>query len=197
MKKVGSILLLAVLAVVLIGGCQTCNLQKSLVTLDEGVKSKWAEVENQYQRRYEVIGNLVETVKGAAAHERETLTQVIEARAKATQMKIDPSDLSPEKVQEYQAAQGQLSQALGRLMMVQERYPELKANENFLKFQDELVGTNNRIATARQRFNEDVKEYNIKVRTFPNNLLAGMLGFEKKGMFEADEEAQKNPEVKF
>jgi LemA protein len=196
MKK-GLIVLLVLGAIVLIGGCQACNLQKSLVTLDEDVKSKWAEVENQYQRRYDVIGNLVETVKGAASHERETLTAVIEARAKATQVKIDPENLTPDKIQEYQAAQGQLSQALGRLMMVSEAYPDLKANQNFLKFQDELVGTNNRISTARQRFNNSVQAYNVKVRTFPNNFMAGILGFKEKGMFKAEENAQRNPEVKF
>jgi LemA protein len=196
MKK-GLIAILVVLAIVFIGGCQTCNLQKSLVTLDEGVKAKWGEVENQYQRRTDLIGNLVETVKGAAQHEQSTLTAVIEARAKATQIRVDPNDLTPEKIQEFQAAQGQLSQALGRLMMVSEAYPDLKVNQNFLALQDELTGTNNRIALARKHFNEAVQVYNVKVRTFPNNLMAGMLNFKEKGMFKAEAGAERNPEVKF
>lgn len=196
MKK-GTIALIVIGALLLIGGCQACNLQKSLVTVDEEVKSKWGEVENQYQRRSDLVPNLVATVKGAADFEKETLTQVIEARAKATSMKIDPENLTPEKIQQFQQAQGQLSQALGRLMVVSERYPELKANQNFLSLQDQLEGTENRIAVARQRFNESVKEYNIKVRQFPNNILAGMLGFQPKGMFEAEAGAEKAPTVEF
>lgn len=196
MKK-GTIALIVIGALLLIGGCQACNLQKSLVTVDEEVKSKWGEVENQYQRRSDLVPNLVATVKGAADFEKETLTQVIEARAKATSMKVDANNLSPEKIQQFQAAQGQLSQALGRLMVVSERYPELKANQNFLGLQDQLEGTENRIAVARQRFNESVKEYNIKVRQFPNNILAGMLGFTPKGMFEAEAGAEKAPTVEF
>lgn len=196
MKK-GLIALLIVGAIILIGGCQTCNLQKSLVTLDEGVKAKWGEVENQYQRRNDLIDNLVETVKGAAKHEQNTLTAVIEARAKATQIKVDPNDLSPEKIQEFQAAQGQLSQALGRLMVVSEAYPDLKVNQNFLSLQDEIAGTENRIAVARKNYNEAVQEYNVKVRIFPNNLLAGMLNFKEKGMFKAEAGAEKAPKVEF
>jgi LemA protein len=196
MKK-GLIVLLVIAAIVLIGGCQACNLQKSLVTVDENVKAKWGEVENQYQRRSDLIGNLVNTVKGAAAHEQNTLTAVIEARAKATQIKVDPNDLTPEKIQEFQQAQGQLSQALGRLMVVSEAYPDLKANQNFLALQDELTGTNNRIAFARKGFNESVQEYNVKVRSFPNNVLAGMMGFKEKGSFKAEAGAEKNPTVQF
>lgn len=196
MKK-GTIALIIIVGLLLIGGCQACNLQKSLVTLDEEVKAKWGEVENQYQRRSDLVPNLVATVKGAADFEKETLTQVIEARAKATSMKIDAENLSPQKLQEFQQAQGQLSQALGRLMVVSERYPELKANQNFLGLQDQLEGTENRITVARGRFNETVKGYNIKVRTFPNNIMAGMLGFEKKGMFEAEAGAEKAPKVEF
>lgn len=196
MKK-GTIALIVIVGILLIGGCQTCNLQKSLVTLDEEVKATWGEVENQYQRRSDLVPNLVATVKGAADFEKETLTQVIEARAKATSMKVDAENLSPEKIQQFQQAQGQLSQALGRLMVVSERYPELKANQNFLSLQDQLEGTENRITVARGRFNETVKDYNIKVRTFPNNILAGMLGFEKKGMFEAEAGAEKAPKVEF
>lgn len=196
MKK-GTIVLVVLVGLLLIGGCQACNLQKNLVTLDEEVKSKWGEVENQYQRRSDLVPNLVATVKGAADFEKSTLTQVIEARAKATSMKIDPSNLTPEKIQEFQAAQGQLSQALGRLMVVSERYPELKANQNFLGLQDQLEGTENRITVARRNFNESVKQYNVKVRQFPNNMMAGMLGFEKKGMFEAEAGAEKAPTVEF
>lgn len=196
MKK-GTIVALVLLALVLIGGCQACNLQKSLVTVDEEVKSKWGEVENQYQRRSDLIPNLVATVKGAAEFEKSTLTQVIEARAKATSIKVDPENLSPEKLQEFQQAQGQLSQALGRLMVVSERYPELKANQNFLGLQDQLEGTENRITVARKNYNEAVRDYNIRVRQFPNNILAGMLGFEKKGMFEAEAGAEKAPSVEF
>jgi len=196
MKK-GLIVLLVILGVVVLGGCQACNLQKSLVTLDEGVKANWGEVENQYQRRSDLIPNLVETVKGYAKHEQATFTAVIEARAKATQMNVNADDLSPEQIENFQANQGQLTQALGRLMVVAENYPELKANQNFLALQDELTGTNNRIALARRGFNESVQQYNIKVRTFPNNLLAGMIGFKEKGMFKAEAGAEKNPEVKF
>lgn len=196
MKKALPVLLV-LFAVLFIGGCMSCNIQRSLVTLDEDVKAKMAQVQTQYQRRSDLIGNLVETVKGAANFEKSTLTEVIEARAKATSIKLDPNDLTPEKLKEFQAAQGQLSQALGRLMVVNEAYPELKANTNFLKLQDEIAGTENRIAVARKDFNESVQAYNVKTRVFPNNLFAGMMGFKLRGSFEADEEAQKAPKVKF
>jgi LemA protein len=196
MKKALPVILV-LLAVLFIGGCMSCNIQRSLVTLDEDVKAKIAQVQTQYQRRSDLIGNLVETVKGAANYEKSTLTEVIQARASATAIKLDPNDLSPEKLKEFQAAQGQLSQALGRLMVVNEAYPELKANTNFLKLQDEIAGTENRIAVARKDFNESVQAYNVKTRQFPNNLFAGMMGFKVRGSFEADEEAQKAPKVKF
>lgn len=196
MKK-GTIVLIVILGILLIGGCQACNLQKTLVQTDENVKAKWGEVQNQYQRRSDLIPNLVNTVKGAANFEQQTLTDVINARASATSIKVDPDDLTPEKLQQFQAAQGQLSQALGRLMVVSERYPELKANQNFLALQDQLEGTENRITVARKNFNDAVQQYNVQVRTFPNNLFAGMFGFEKKGMFEADPGAQKAPQVQF
>jgi LemA protein len=196
MKK-GLIALLVILAIVLIGGCQACSVKNNLVTLDQGVKGKWGEVENQYQRRSDLIGNLVNTVKGAAAHEQNTLTAVIEARAKASQIKVDANDLSPEKIQEFQQAQGQLTQALGKLMVVTEAYPDLKVNQNFLALQDELTGTNNRIALARKNYNESVEAYNIQVLRFPNSLFAGMFGYKEKGMFKAEAGAEKNPEVKF
>lgn len=196
MKKALPVLLV-LFAVLFIGGCMSCNIQRSLVTLDEDVKAKMAQVQTQYQRRSDLIGNLVETVKGAANFEKSTLTEVIQARANATAIKLDPNDLSPEKLKEFQAAQGQLSQALGRLMVVNEAYPELKANANFMKLQDEIAGTENRIAVARKDFNESVQAYNVKTRQFPNNLFAGMMGFKVRGSFEADEEAQKAPKVKF
>jgi LemA protein len=196
MKKSLPVIIVLV-ALVFIGGCMSCNVQRSLVGLDEDVKAKWAQVQNQYQRRNDLIGNLVETVKGAANYEKETLTQVIEARAKATSVRVDPEDLTPEKLQEFQQAQGQLSQALGRLMVVNEAYPELKANTNFLKLQDEIAGTENRISESRRQYNESVQGYNQQTRIFPNNLMAGMMGFKVRGTFEADAAAQKAPQVKF
>lgn len=195
--KIGSIIAVVLLALLLIGGCNACNVQNTLVTEEEQVKNAWGEVENQYQRRADLVPNLVATVKGAAEHERETLTQVIEARAKATSVKVDPENLTPEKLQEFQQAQGQLGAALGRLMVVSERYPDLKANQNFLSLQDQLEGTENRITVARQRFNTAVTDYNTYLRKFPTNLYAGMMGFEKKGQFEAEAGADKAPTVEF
>jgi len=168
-----------------------------LVPLDENVKKSWAEVQNQYQRRADLIPNLVNTVKGAANFEQKTLTDVIEARAKATQMNVNASDLTPEKIKEFQAAQGQLSQALGRLMMITENYPTLKANENFLKLQDDLSGTENRITVARKDYNSSVETYNTAVRKFPVNMIAGMFNLNMRPTFEADAAAQKAPTVNF
>jgi LemA protein len=168
-----------------------------LIPLDENVKKSWAEVQNQYQRRADLIPNLVNTVKGAANFEQKTLTDVIEARAKATQMNVNAGDLSPEKIKEFQAAQGQLSQALGRLMMITENYPTLKANENFLKLQDDLSGTENRITVARKDYNNSVESYNTKVRKFPVNMIAGMFNLKERPTFEADAAAQKAPTVNF
>ena len=196
MKK-GSVILLVVLGLLLIGGCMTCNVQKSLVTLDEYAKSKWGEVQNQYQRRADLVPNLVNTVKGAANFEKSTLEAVTQARANATAIKVDPNDLSPETIKEFQARQGELSQAIGRLLMVTENYPELRATQNFQDLQVQLEGTENRIAVARKNFNNAVQEYNTKLRVFPNNIFAGMMGFQRKGMFEADQNAQKAPEVQF
>ena len=196
MKK-GLIVILVILAIVLIGGCQACNLNNSMVTLQTNVEAKWGEVENQYQRRSDLIPNLVNTVKGAADFEKSTLTDVINARASATQIKVDPKDLSPEKIQEFQQAQGQLSQALGRLMVVSERYPQLTATKNFSDLQVQLEGTENRITFARKNFNEAVQEYNTKIRKFPNNMLAGMFGYKEKGMFKAEAGAEKAPTVSF
>ena len=160
----------------------------TLVTMDEGVKAAWAQVENQLQRRYDLIPNLVETVKGYAAHEKEVFIRVTEARSK-----VGSAGSIPDKI----AANNQLSSALSRLMVVVERYPELKANTNFIRLQDELAGTENRIAVERRRFNEAVKAYNIKIRRFPTNIIAGMFGFEKATFFEVPKERQEAPKVKF
>ena len=199
MKK-GLIVALVIGAIVLIGGCQACNLQKSMVTLDEGVKNKWGTVQAQYQRRADLIPNLVATVKGAADFERSTYVQVAQARAgdlkQATQVSAD--SLTPQKFAEIQKASTEAQNAAKMMInVIVERYPELKANENFLKLQDDLSGTENRINTARIGYNDAVQEYNIKVRTFPNNLFAGMLGFKQKEIFQAAPGSEKSPEVKF
>lgn len=169
----------------------------TLVNKEENVKAKWAQVENAYQRRADLIPNLVNTVKGAASFEQETLTQVIEARAKATSVTVDPSNLSPEAIQEFQRSQDALSQSLGRLLVSVERYPELKANQNFLDLQAQLEGTENRISTERRAFNEATQDYNASVRRFPNNIVAGMFGFQQKGYFTAEAGSEKAPEVQF
>ena len=192
MKK----LLFGLIAFIGVASLSSCG-YNSGVKLDEQVKAQWGEVENQYQRRNDLVGNLVSTVKGAANFEKETLTQVIEARAKATSVQIDPSKLSPEAIEKFQASQGQLSQALGRLMVVSEQYPDLKANQNFLELQAQLEGTENRIAVARRDFNQSVQAFNTHIRSFPNNIFAGMFGFETKGSFAADPGANKAPTVEF
>ncbi len=173
------------------------NAYNTFVAAEEEVESAWAQVENQYQRRADLVPNLVATVKGYAAHEQQTLEGVVEARAKATQITIDPAHATPEQLAAFQTAQGELSQALGRLLAVAENYPDLKANENFRDLQAQLEGTENRIAVARQLFNETAKSYNKTIRRFPNNILAGMFGFEKKPYFEAEEGAAKAPKVEF
>jgi LemA protein len=169
----------------------------TLVTLDEGVEGQWAQVENVYQRRADLIPNLVNTVKGYAAHERETLEGVIEARAKATSVTVDPTNLTPESLQQFEQAQQGLSSALSRLMVVVERYPDLKANQNFLELQTQLEGTENRIANERRIFIEMVRDYNTNVRTFPRNIYASMFGFERKPTFEAVAGADVAPVVEF
>ncbi len=168
-----------------------------LVTSEETVNSQWANVESQYQRRADLIPNLVQTVKGYATHESSTLEGVMAARARATQITIDPKNLTPEKLQEYQAAQGQIGSAIGRLMMVTENYPNLKANENFLELQAQLEGTENRISVERNRFNDVAKSFNTSIRSFPTNIVAGITGFQKKPYFEAEKAAAKAPAVKF
>ena len=169
----------------------------TLVSLEENVNGKWAQVENAYQRRADLIPNLVNTVKGAADFEQETLTQVIEARAKATSVTVDPSNLTPEAIAEFQQSQDALSQSLGRLLVSVERYPELKANQNFLELQAQLEGTENRISTERRAFNEATQGYNAAVRRFPNNIMAGIFGFKQKGYFTAEAGAEQAPEVQF
>lgn len=188
-----------VIVLVIIGiiGIWMWSSYNGLVPKDENVKEKWAKVQNQYQRRLDLIPNLVNTVKGAANFEQKTLTDVIEARAKATQMTIDPNNLTPEKLKEFQATQGQLSQAMGRLMMITENYPTLQANKNFLDLQTQLEGTENRITVARNDYNESVKEFNTSVRKFPVNLIAGFMKMSEKPTFEAEAAAQKAPTVNF
>ena len=169
----------------------------NMVEKQETVSEAWSQVENVYQRRSDLIPNLVNTVKGYADFEKETLQGVIEARAKATSVNVDASNLNQQNIQQFQQAQQGLSSALSRLMVVVERYPNLKANQNFLQLQSQLEGTENRIAVERRRFNEQVKEYNAYIKKFPQVTLAGMYGFEQKGYFEADAGAEKAPEVKF
>jgi LemA protein len=193
----GTIILLAVVAAIVLLFMSGCGSYNNMVTKQEGVSGAWSNVENVYQRRADLIPNLVSTVKGVANFEQKTLTDVIEARSKATAMKVDASKLSPEQIEKFQASQGELSQALGRLMMITENYPQLRATESFKELQAQLEGTENRIATERQKFNEIVKDYNSYIRKFPQVLFAGMLGFDKKGYFEADKGAEKAPEVKF
>ena len=169
----------------------------NMVQKDEECSKAWANVENAYQRRLDLIPNLVKTVQGAADYEKGTLTEVIEARAKATSVQIDPNNLTEEAIAKFQAAQDQLSSALSRLMVVVERYPELKANQNFLELQAQLEGTENRIAVERGKFNDTVNDYNSYIRKFPNNLIAGIFNFDKKGYFKATEGADKAPDVEF
>ena len=169
----------------------------NLVTLDEGVNSAWAQVENQYQRRADLIPNIVSTVKGYADFEQETLTAVVNARAKATSINVDASKLTPESVSQFQAAQDELSGALSRLLVSVERYPDLKANQQFQQLQIQLEGTENRIAVERRNFNNEVQNYNTVIRRFPQNVIGGIMGFSKKGYFEATAGAENVPKVSF
>jgi LemA protein len=180
--------------ILLFGGCNTYN---SLVILDEDVENEWGKVQSAYQRRADLIPNLVNTVKGVANFEQTTLTQVVEARAKATSTTIDPSNITPESLKEFQQAQQGLSSSIGRLLMVSENYPELKASNNFLELQAQLEGTENRIKVARDNFNDVVTTYNKKVRRFPASLFAGIMGFSKRAQFEAADNAQDAPTVTF
>jgi len=192
MKKI----LAAILVIMATMSLSSCS-YNSMVQMDENVKAKWGAVQSQYQRRSDLIPNLVATVKGAANFEKSTLTDVIEARAKATSVQVDPTKLTPESIEKFQAAQGQLSQALGRLMVVTENYPQLKANENFLGLQAQIEGTENRITVARKDFNDAVQEYNSKIRSFPANITAKMFSFTEKGYFQAEAGADKAPKVQF
>ena len=194
-RSVVTLIVIAVIALIAYSSFK--GAYNSMVTKEESVESAWAQVENVYQRRADLIPNLVHTVKGAANFEKETYTAVTEARSKASQITVDPKNLTPEKIQEFQAAQSQLSQALGRLMMVTENYPQLKANQNFLDLQAQLEGTENRITQERRKFNEVVQDFNTYIRKFPNNLMSGMFGFEKKGYFEAEKGSEKAPSVNF
>ena len=194
MKKTGIIVIIALIAILFLWGMGGYN---GLVNSQENVKSQWGNVENQYQRRADLIPNLVETVKGYATHEKSTFEEVIAARAKATQITVDPTNLTPEKLQEFQAAQGQLSSALGRLIAVAENYPDLKANQNFLELQAQLEGTENRISVERNKFNEMAKEYDVAIRRFPKNIIAGIFNFNNIHYFAAEKGAEKAPSVKF
>lgn len=193
MKRNTIIIIAAIVAIV--GYCMSSY--NTLVGQDEAVGTAWSNVENQYQRRVDLIPNLVNTVKGYASHEKETFEAVVSARAQATQTTVDIDDLTPEKIAAYQKAQGELGSALGRLLAITENYPELKANENFKELQAQLEGTENRISTERHKFNEVAKTYNTSIRRFPKNIIASMFGFEKRPYFEAQEGAEKAPEVKF
>ena len=191
-------IVLAVIAVLLLLAYSSVKSSyNSMVTMQEGVTAQWSQVENVYQRRSDLIPNLVSTVKGYANFEKETLTQVIEARAKATSVTVDPSKLDAQSLQNFQNAQSGLSSALGRLMVVVEKYPDLKANQNFMDLQAQLEGTENRITVERQKFNQSAQAYNTFIRTFPKNIFAGMFGFEKKAYFEADKGSEKAPQVQF
>jgi LemA protein len=193
MKKTTMIILVAIAALVL----WCIGAYNGMVAVQEEATQAAADVQSAYQRRADLIGNLVETVKGYAKHEETTLTEVVEARAKATSMNIDPSNCTPEQLAEFQKAQGELGSALGRLIAVSENYPDLKANENFLNLQTQLEGTENRINEARNKFNDKATVYNKEIRAFPNVLFAGILGFRQMEKFAADAEAQKAPKVQF
>lgn len=196
MKK--GVIVLIVIAVVVVGlFVWVKNSYNALVKMDEGVSGAWSQVENVYQRRADLIPNLVATVKGYASHEQETLEGVINARSKATQLTVNADDLTPEALEKYQKAQGELGSALGKLLAITENYPDLKANQNFLELQSQLEGTENRIAVERQKFNTAAQAYNTSIRQFPRNILAGMFGFDKKPYFEADEGAKTAPKVEF
>lgn len=190
-----TLLVIGVLILIMVGG--TLTTYNGLIAKDEAVATAWSNIQSQYQRRADLIPNLVSTVKGYAKHESETLENVMAARAKATQVTINSDNLTPEKLKQYQAAQGELSQALGRLMAVSENYPNLKANENFSELQAQLEGTENRINESRQIYNSAVQTYNVSVRRFPANIVAGMFGFDKKNQFEAEAGAEKAPKVEF
>ena len=193
-KNLGWIIPVGILVVVVLWAIGGYN---GMVKMDEQVQNSWANVETQYQRRADLIPNLVSTVKGYAKHEQQTLEDVVKARSEATQVKVDSENLTPEKLAAFQKAQSGVSSALGRLLAVAENYPDLKANQNFLELQSQLEGTENRITVARKDFNDTAKSYNQAIRQFPKNILAGMFGFEKKSYFEAEAGSEKAPKVEF
>ena len=198
MKKGLLIVLAVIVLLVVFGALVFGGVYNNLVTKDEGVTSAWAQVENVYQRRADLVPNLVETVKGYAAHEKETLQNVVEARTKATKMNLSPEMLgNPDALAKFQEAQTQLTSALGRLMVVVERYPDLKASQNFLELQTQLEGTENRITVERKRFNEASQDFNAFRRRFPNVVIANIMGFGGKAYFQADQDAKTVPQVKF
>lgn len=196
MKKKATtvIVIIAAIAIIFGWGVSTYN---GLVTMDENVNNQWANVETQYQRRADLIPNLVNTVKGYATHEQETLEGVMEARSKATQITVDPSNLTPEALQQYQQAQGEITSALGRLIAVSENYPDLKANQNFLELQAQLEGTENRINVARKNFNDAAQQFNTAMRRFPRNIVASLTGFSQRAYFQAADGADQAPQVQF
>lgn len=193
-KNKGLIITIVVIALVAIWGISSYN---GLVSMDENVSNQWANVETQYQRRSDLIPNLVNTVKGYAKHESQTLEAIMAARSQATQVKIDPSNCTPQQLAAYQKAQGDVTTALGKLLAITENYPDLKANQNFLELQSQLEGTENRINVARKDFNDTAKKYNTSLRRFPRNIVASMFGFEKRAYFEAEAGAEKAPKVEF
>lgn len=193
-KNKGLIITIVVIVLVALWGISSYN---GLVGMDENVSNKWANVETQYQRRSDLIPNLVNTVKGYAKHESKTLEAVMAARSQATQVKIDPSNCTPQQLAAYQKAQGDVTTALGKLLAITENYPDLKANQNFLELQSQLEGTENRINVARKDFNDSAKKYNTSLRRFPRNIIASMFGFEKRNYFEAEAGAEKAPKVEF
>ena len=188
---------IGIIAAVVVIAMWAASAYNKMVGEQENATTALANVQSAYQRRADLIPNLVETVKGYAEHEKGTFEAVVNARAKATQITLDPTNLTPEKLQEFQKAQGELGSALGRLIAVQENYPDLKANENFKDLQVQLEGTENRINEARNKFNAVVQQYNVVIRSFPKNILAGIFGFDKMAKFEADADAQSAPKVKF
>ena len=193
-KNLGWIIPVGIIVILVIWAISGYN---GMVKMDEQVQNKWANVETQYQRRADLIPNLVSTVKGYAKHEQQTLEDVVKARSEATQVKVDAENLTPEKLAAFQKAQSGVSSALGRLLAVAENYPDLKANQNFLELHSQLEGTENRITVARKDFNDAAKSYNQSIRQFPKNILAGMFGFEKKSYFEAEAGSEKAPKVEF
>ena len=193
-KNLGWIIPVGIIVILVIWAIGGYN---GMVKMDEQVQNSWANVETQYQRRADLIPNLVSTVKGYAKHEQQTLEDVVKARSEATQVKVDAENLTPEKLAAFQKAQSGVSSALGRLLAVAENYPDLKANQNFLELQSQLEGTENRITVARKDFNDAAKSYNQSIRQFPKNILAGMFGFEKKSYFEAEAGSEKAPKVEF